>query len=334
MYERFTINGDPYPEMERDEELNYVIKKYPQFPRHLVLKTDLNRRGVNFTKRAVEKIQDPKYEHQYNILFQWHQLDKTEERYELPLDMVFNDAARWGVRLGPPESDPYTVDFIDNKFWLFSGENPLEEITISPAPAYYDKSTQRGVLMKHVAVSKGSDGVIFVPYRHCHYWNTGEQCKFCDMDYNTRLQMKLGRGFTTRSTPDDVYETASQIFREEGRIRVICITGGSDPRNGYNSEFEFYLACISSINKAFKEIYGNKGRPHIYLVASAFTKEQLKILRDEGLDSFAPNLEIWDPDKFPLQCPGKARMLGRGKWIERMLEAVEIFGKGNVECAL
>ncbi len=333
MYERFTLEGKPYPEMGREEEFEYITEKYSQVPQTFLLKTDLERRGVSFTEKARVALQNPSYEHTTQLLFQWHQMDKTQESYEHPLCLYFNDGTGFGIRLGAPESDPWEVDFIDGDFWLMKDAEPFEELSPLPRPLHYGKKTSSGVPMQYIAIAKPSDAFIFVPYRHCHYWNAQEQCRFCDMDYNTGLQMKLGRGFTTRSTPQDIYETTLEILKEEGRWRHLCITGGSDPREGYEREFEFYLSCAQAIQRAFKEVYDRDQIP-LYLVLSPYPKEKLERFRDEaGVTRYAPNLEVWDPEKFPLQCPGKAKGLGREEWIKRMLQAVEVFGEGNVECA-
>lgn len=320
--------------MGRKEELERVCEKYPDVPRSIILKTDLQRRGVIFTQRAVQELQNPDYEHSPSLLFQYHQVDKTKKSgFELPYVLSFNDGTYWMVRLSPPEYDPYTVDFMDGKFWLLSGDDPLEELNTLPKPEYFDKRTSRGILMQFVGVPKPSDAVIFIPYHHCHYWNTGDQCLFCDMNYNTKLQRKLTEGeFPVRCHPQDIYETAVEILKEEGRWRHFCITGGSDPKDGYEKELEYYLACTRAIQKAFKEFCGKEEAP-IYLVLSAFTRDQLMRLKEAGTTRYAPNMEVWDRDKFPLQCPGKHKAIGRDEWIRRMVDAVEIFGEWNVECA-
>lgn len=334
MYETFTLGGKPYPEMSREEEFEYISKKYPQVPRTFLLKTDLERRGVNFTKAAIKELQDPRHEHTTQILFQWHQIDKTEESYEHPLALYFNDGTFFGIRLGAPETDPWVIDYIEGSFWLMKGSEPFEEVNPLPKPLYYDVKTSSGLPMQYVGVAKPSDAVIFVPYRHCHYSNTQEQCRFCDMDYNTRLQMKLGRGFTTRSTPEDIYETTAEILKEEGRWRHFCLTGGSDPRRGYEGEFDFYLSCAKAVQRAFRDKQPGRERIPLYIVLSPYSKEQFVRFREEaGVTRYAPNMEVWDPEKFPLQCPGKTKGMGREKWIERMLQAVEVFGEGNVESA-
>ena len=318
--------------MGRKEELFAVRRKYPYIPQSIVLKADLLRRGVIFTKRAAEELQKECYEHHPSKLFQFHKIDNVS--YKFPLDFAFNDGTRWCIRVSPPEMDPYTVDFIDETFWLKSDDEILEELNTAPRPPYYDKVTSSGVPMRYVGMVKPSDAVIFIPLSHCHYWNSGDQCRFCDMDYNMKLQMKLvGRDFKVRCSPEDLYETTKAILDEEGRWRHLCITGGSDPRDGYKREFEYYLACTKAIQRAFKEFCGEDRVP-LYLILTPYTKEQMKRLYGAGATRFASNLEIWDPEKFALQCPGKEKGMGRDEWIRRTIDAVEVFGEGNVESAL
>ena len=56
----------------RQKELEETFEKYPGVPQLYILKTDICRRGVTFKREAIEKIQDPYYEHSPHILFQWH----------------------------------------------------------------------------------------------------------------------------------------------------------------------------------------------------------------------------------------------------------------------
>jgi hypothetical protein len=66
-------------------------------------------------------------------------------------------------------------------------------------------------------------------------------------------------------------------------------------------------------------------------MAPAYSKEQLKRLYNEtGLTSYCPNIEVWDEKVSSWICPGKHRWPGYNEWIKRAIEAVEIFGWGNV----
>ena len=47
--------------MGRKEEFEKVREKYPEIPRTLLLKTDLIRRGINPTLRAIQEMQKSHY---------------------------------------------------------------------------------------------------------------------------------------------------------------------------------------------------------------------------------------------------------------------------------
>jgi hypothetical protein len=66
------------------------------------------------------------------------------------------------------------------------------------------------------------------------------------------------------------------------------------------------------------------------MVVQALPKEEVKKFKDAGVRIYHPNYEIWDERLFNLICPGKARYVGRERWIRRILDAAEIFGPENV----
>ena len=67
------------------------------------------------------------------------------------------------------------------------------------------------------------------------------------------------------------------------------------------------------------------------LIASAFSEEQLgRIYEQTGLLSYTADLEVLDEEKFNWICPGKAETLGYREWRRRLIAAVDIFGRGQV----
>jgi hypothetical protein len=314
-------------DMPRDKELKMVCEKYPEVPRNFILKTDLARRGVNFTKRAIEELQDPKYEWTPSILFQWHGMDKTES-YHLPVGCYFNDATPCGIVMSPPEKDPYTIDLIDDKFYVLSDDEILEEVNFYLRPKYYDKRSRTGKLLQAVGMMAGFDNICIVSSNHCKYFSEGLQCKFCDMDYNTRHQMKMGREFYSRITPEDAYDLIYEALKQKGKWRQCFITGGSDPRNNFENEVDFHVDIIKAIKQAAKDIASDNFP--VNLLMTPLEEDQYIKLKEAGLEGFGCYFEIWDEEKFSLICPGKAKYVGRDKWLERSLNAVKIFGRGNV----
>src|SRR3989304_6283868 len=61
--------------MSKDEEWDYVQKKYPFVPPTFLAKINFMKKGMWMTRAAIEKVQDPYYIHGPRILFQWQHED-------------------------------------------------------------------------------------------------------------------------------------------------------------------------------------------------------------------------------------------------------------------
>ncbi|UCF57551.1 MAG: hypothetical protein JSW15_03540 [Deltaproteobacteria bacterium] len=324
------LSVEEYRKMGRDEEWDYVQNKYPFVPPSFLGKIDYQRRGVAMTRAAVEKVQDPYYAQGPRILFQWHHED-FKETYSIPFCMKLNDSTTIAMQICPEDvGDPYTIDLIDDKFWILSGDKKKEEIDFFKASNLEreGKTTRKGVPLTHIGWQSGSSCMLIIPNSHCQYWNNGNQCRFCDMDYNTRQAMKMGRGWKVRLNGDDVYDLISEALKEKGRWLHMLITGGSNPKENFERELKQEIEIISAIKKA-SEPY----KPYdmtTYLVATPVEDDQYRRLKDAGLDAFGGYFETWTKDKWELVCPGKAENIPYDTYLERVLNAVKIFGEGNV----
>ena len=59
-------------------------------------------------------------------------------------------------------------------------------------------------------------------------------------------------------------------------------------------------------------------------------KKVYKRYKAAGVTAIHAQLEVWDKDLFKVICPGKARMIGWDAWVKKILDAVDVFGEGNV----
>ena len=315
--------------MSRDEEFERVSEKYPEYPGKLLLKTDAFRRGVVATDAFVKRTQDPYYSREHSF-FQWHAEDLVADTF--PMMLQFSDGTLMGICLAPPEDEPYTLDVIDDKMRLMSDGKELEEVFLLPKPRWYGKKTSRGTLMETV-VTRTGDILYICPNHHCHYWNEGLQCKFCDIDYMALFSIKMGRGFRTKVDPEDLYETICEVVKEGGRYHNWFWTGGADPRLAYSGELDFCIDLLRAVKRGIKDTLGVEvERLPINLIISPFKKDDLQRLYDEGASAFGGYLETWNREQFELNCPGKAKYFGYDEHIKRTLDAVSIFGEGNVNC--
>ena len=95
-------------------------------------------------------------------------------------------------------------------------------------------------------------------------------------------------------------------------------------------------AFFERIGLRYVNIFSRKAleleeEPWRELMAPAYKKADLeRIYRETLIDSYCPNIEIWDKQLFQILCPGKEKWIGHDEWVKRTLEAVEVFGKGKV----
>ena len=316
--------------MSKDAEWDYVQKKYPFVPPTFLAKINFMKKGMWMTRAAIENVQDPHYAKGPRILFQWHHEDFTGT-YACPASMRLNDGTTILVQLCPPDiGDPYTIDLIDGKFFALSDGKVVQEIDFHEAPKFEleGKTTRSGVPLTHIGWITGSSCMLIIPNSHCQYWNEDLQCRFCDMDYNTRQAMKMGRGWKVRLNADDVYDLISEALKEKGRWHHLMVTGGSNPKENYGREVNQEVEILESIKKA-----GEPYKPYdipVYLIATPYEDDQYRRLKDAGADAFGCYFETWTKEHFELVCPGKVKHIPYDTYLKRSLNAVKFFGEGNV----
>ncbi|MBN1627449.1 MAG: hypothetical protein JW944_13080 [Deltaproteobacteria bacterium] len=332
-YNAWKMGGVPYPVMSRKEEFEYCRGKYPQIPKTMLLKDHAVSIGVQFTDLAWRKFDGmTQCKQRRAAIFQKDKMGVASD-LALPLDFLFSDGTTVLVCIAPDERDPYIIDYIDGRFWLTADGDVYEEVHFPLKPQYYGKKTSKGAFMDHVGLVTNVRNIHIIPFHHCHFFTEGVQCRFCDMDYCTRLKLKLGTvgTFNVRINVEDTYEMMYEALKEEGRYKHCFLTGGSDPRADFQEEFDFHLALIKAVTRAAQD-HGADGFS-TWPIMSPVRKDQMKQLQDAGAVGFGTFFEIWGKEKWERMCPGKAKYLGWDEWIKRTLDAVEVFGKGNVHCS-
>ena len=125
----------------------------------------------------------------------------------------------------------------------------------------------------------------------------------------------------------DIYETVREAIREPGRFSEIYLSGGTDFSGDppFAAEAERYIRVLQAVGRNFS------GRFSSQLMAPAYPKTLLRRIYDPTrVTSYCPNIAVWDAAIFKELCPGKEHWVGHAEWVRRTLDAVEIFGKGQV----
>lgn len=304
--------------MPRRLGLKDVIAKYPEISPFVIIKIDVQRRGVFYTEEALKGL-DPDL-HDRRLIGQ----DASGNRLYYPKSLLLRDGT--AILTGSRENgkDPYLVERLDGKLVLTDGGEVVEEVEYWPKADFVDKFTSKGTPMSEVAVAR-PQRIDLDPYRYCHFWDNGHGCRYCSRGgsyYKNRDKQNI------KLDPQDAYETVREALKQKGRYTSVHLTGGSNTggQEVFDSEVEWYIEILQAIGANFKT-----RRFPSQLIASAFNEKQLaKIYENTGVATYTTDLEVLNEEKFNWICPGKAEWVGYQEWKRRLIAAVDIFGKGNV----
>ena len=315
---------------ENELSLKQVQEKYPDAPKLWILKIDASRRGVQYSEQALARV-DPQKHHVEPTNFLFGNNDKFKQA--TPIGFSFRDGSvvceaereinKWTYR------DPYLIDVADGRLVLTDEGEVLEEIEYWERPDFYGKVTSNGTPMWQIASGR-PQRITITPQIKCHFWDTpGEGCKYCGLFSAHRSKEPEARG---ERYFQDVYETVSEALKQKGRYCSYHMTSGStlSGEEIFDDEVDLYIKTLQAAGRAFKT-----EKFPVKLVASAFSKKQLQRLYDEtGITTYTTDLEVLNEKIFNWVCPGKARLVGYQEWKQRLYDAVDIFGRGNVDCGI
>ncbi|KAF0219084.1 MAG: hypothetical protein FD174_2170 [Geobacteraceae bacterium] len=305
--------------------LEELADRYPDVPRFIILKLDAQRRGIKLTENAFNAVQEPLY--RYGRYSGVKGEETSKGVYPGPLILRDGTTVLTSAAAASQFENPYTIDHVEGKFYIHDNGRRIDEVDFTPRPDYYGKKTSRGVPMESIASAR-PQRIDIQPYRYCHFWDTQDQCKFCSFFTDLEEQRQLSdEKFPRALNVEDIYETVREALKEPGRISQINLTAGADYSGAvpFDNEVNRYIEVLQAIGRNFS------GRFPSQLLAPAYTKKQVKRLYDEtGLSSYCPDIEVWDENLFKWICSGKDKVVGRNEWVKRTIDAVEIFGKGNV----
>lgn len=310
----------------RELSLSEVISKYPEIPPLVILKADVQRRGVHYTKKALDALDESIHQLRSPYIFG----SRDAQLSSVPESLLLRDGTSIIVDPTPVEKNPYTVDVVDGKTVLVDAGQVLEEVEYWPKPAYYDKKTSSGIPMSFIASARPQRLNVFQS-GYCHFWANDKGCKYCDI-VNHFKQQRTELGIPAKLDPRDVSETIREALKEPGRFTGICLTSGSNThgKEPFDLEVDYYIEILQAIGENFAV----KKFPS-QLIATAFNEKQLARLYEEtGLTSYTADLEVLNEKLFDWICPGKKEWIGYQEWKDRLIRAVDIFGRGNVSSGI
>lgn len=321
---------------QRREELEALAHQFEDIPREAILKEDLLRSGMGFSRDALRYAAAFKTKSYFIFSFDMVPIDAMEqdENLRAPEEVRFsggpneyrptvvstrvNPESPYQVRVGESTGEPALE--------LFLGDDLLAVFELLPVPDYYKENLAGGQPVHEVAPTIEWGYLIYLTaYRKCQYFGFKEECRFCDINENYRQQVAAGRPYRTVKPIDEMLEALEIIKNTNSTSKAYTITGGSITRHlRGKSEGEFYAEYAEAIEGRFPGKWIGKA------VTQALPVSDLNRFRDAGIRIYHPNFEVWDPELFEKICPGKADYVGRDEWFRRILAARDVFGPENV----
>jgi hypothetical protein len=299
--------------INKDLTLDEVVEKYTDIPRLIIIKIDVQRRGVHYTDKALEKLDPSRHQIRGAALFG----SRDNKLTPLPESLILRDGTTVLTDPTPLENNPYVVDYEDDRLVLKDNGKVIEEVEFWPKPDFYGKKTASGKPMEHIVTAR-PQRLQVMPSSYCHFWDNGHGCKYCDivnhlkhqkaeLGVPAKLNLKRWRGYW-------------RSLKHRDDFSGIGLTAGirHKGQEPFDEEVEYYIELLKHIGQNFK----TKKFPS-QLIATAFTEKQLKRLYDEtGLMGYTADIEVLNEDLFNWICPGKAEWIGYNEWKNRLVELI------------
>ena len=309
--------------MER-QRMEDLYKKFPDVHPNIILKTEILRLGLDISDQAIEN-----FRQRDDLVWKGFHLFS----FDFSKTKVYGDKIPWIIHLedGCPimvrvsEHSPYLLDLADGEFVIRENNAIIaQNIWFERKPRWYDMRTEDGIQMG--AIAQGQCRLIFVTLnKYCEFWNTGDQCLFCDINATLKDQAAGGEDVVARIAPEVVAEVVKIAFAVDHHYSWLYISGGTIlSKYQGQTELEFYITRLNAIREKLQVWI-----PATFQVAP-YDDEGLKRLHETGVGSIQPNIEVWDRKLFKWICPGKDKHVGYDEWIRRTIRAVDFWGRGRV----
>lgn len=196
----------------------------------------------------------------------------------------------------------------------------IGEVTAGPRFRWTGRRTSKGTPMATLFTPSlgGACGpVAAFLLRHCEFAVAGEECRFCSW-------VRMGKSFEMRPDAGEMREALTAIREEQRSVGYLAFSGGS--LFDRTKEADAFLAYMRAVRDAGVPL------PATVAAIQALDRPDSVRLRDGGFDYVCYSMEVWPEAAWPAVLPGKARSLGRSRWMDCLTEAVDVFGPGKVLC--
>lgn len=314
------------------DQLHHWVSAFSELPAEAILKSDVLRLGLRFERDVFVNAKAYKPKDYFIFSFDMVPLaDQSEDvAFKAPEEIRISGGSLnlkptvISVRINP--ESPYVVKWQDGNPHLFLDSTDLGVVDFHGIPAFYGEELSTGHRISEIVPVLEWGYLLYITaFRLCQYWGEKEECRFCDINENYRQQHKAGRPYTGIKDPEVIMEALQHVADKDDIAKAYTLTGGSVTTSLKGmGEVDFYARYIEAIESKFPNRWISKA------VVQAFELDDCRRLANAGLKIYHPNYEVWDPELFKKICPGKESTIGRERWIQRVVDSVEVFGPSKV----
>jgi hypothetical protein len=212
------------------------------------------------------------------------------------------------------EATPYVLTVRAGQSFVEAPERvPPVPVRATRAPRFYERTTSQGTPMGRVARLHGRLLVV-APGGACGFGVRGSPCPFC----LEGARADATRG--TRPSTNDVIEVV-QAALAEGTADVVYFN--SCAFDADDGGIAFLAPYIQAVRRHVDALIAVQVHPPA-------TRDWVARTYAMGVDAVSYNLEIFDPDVLMKQCVGRARYIGRARYLDVLEHAARIFPSGAV----
>jgi hypothetical protein len=292
--------------------------RFPDVPAEVMLKVDMLRLGVR-----IEAGVGNRHYHHHDERGQKPQADA---RAHLQGSVRLPDGSQVFITHNP--NSPYVLRPIpdSNRLRLryghrFDGvEEPIAEVEGGPRFRWTSGRTSKGTPLATLFTPSlgGACGPLAVfLLRHCEFAASAEECRFCSW-------VAMGKSREMRPDAGDLGEALAAIREEQRSVGYLAFSGGS--LFDRTKEAEAFLGYMRALRETDVPL------PVTVAAIQALDRPDSVRLRDAGFAYACYSMEVWPEAAWPEILPGKARSVGRQRWMDCLEDAVDVFGPGRVLC--
>jgi hypothetical protein len=229
------------------------------------------------------------------------------------LDLVLPDDVRVRVPIDDGATAPYALIGENGRTFVVDADSLHVEVDAGPLPRFYGKRTTSGRPMWEVATVHGTH-LLLTPTATCGFSTRGAPCSFC-----REGARPLGERDRSASVAD-VIEVVRAAFDEGVADFVFLNSSVYDAEDG---GIAFLTPYIEAVRKHFDTFVAVQVHP-------PRTNAWIDRAYAMGVDALSFNLELFDPVVLGRHCIGRARYIGRERYLEALAHAAGVFPAGTV----